>query len=80
VDNTQNSRISRRAVLGGAVAALAGTLSIDSRLFAQAMQSHLPPGVAPKPKGPIVFLDYDQEELSCTYPALPRVRILPGSF
>jgi arylformamidase len=53
------------------VAALAGTLSIDSRLFAQAMQSHLPPGVAPKPKGPIVFLDYDQEELDAAYEQAP---------
>jgi arylformamidase len=71
VDNTQHSRISRRAVLGGAVAALAGTLSIDSRLVAQAMQTHLPPGVAPKPKGPVVFLDYDQEELNAAYDQAP---------
>jgi arylformamidase len=71
VDNRQQSRISRRAVLGGAVAALAGALSMDSRLFAQAMQTHMPPGVAPKPKGPIVFLDYDQEELDAAYDQAP---------
>ena len=71
MDNTQHSRISRRSVLGGAVAALAGALAMDPRLFAQAMQTHMPPGVAPKPKGPIVFLDYDQEELDAAYDQAP---------
>ena len=71
MDNTQQSRISRRAVLGGAVAALAGALSMDSRLFAQAMQTRMPPGAAPGPKGPIVFLDYDQQELDAAYDQAP---------
>src|SRR5262245_50235683 len=31
------------------------------------MQTHVPPGVAPKPKGRVVFLDYDQEELDYAY-------------
>jgi arylformamidase len=44
---------------------------MESRLFAQAMQTHLPPGVSPKPKGPIVFLDYDQEELDAAYDQAP---------
>ena len=69
-------RISRRAVLGGALAA-ASALSIDSGLVAQAMQTHLPPGVAPKPKGPIVFLDYDQEELDAAYEQAPWARNRP---
>jgi arylformamidase len=35
------------------------------------MQTHLPPGVAPKAKGPLVFLDYDQEELDTAYDQYP---------
>jgi len=31
------------------------------------MQTHLPAGVAPKRRGPLVFLDYDQEELDYAY-------------
>ena len=32
------------------------------------MQNYLPPGIAPKPKGPPVYLDYDkQEELDSDY-------------
>lgn len=31
------------------------------------MQTHLAPWVKPKPKGPTVFLDYDQEELDAAY-------------
>src|SRR6476660_1588648 len=31
------------------------------------MQTHLPPGREPGPKGPLVFLDYDQEELDAAY-------------
>jgi arylformamidase len=71
VDNTSHSPVSRRAVLGGAVAALAGALALNRRLFAQALQTHLPPGVAPGPKGPIVFLDYDQAELDASYDQAP---------
>lgn len=35
--------------------------------FAQQLQTHVPPGVSPKPRGPAVFLDYDQEELDAAY-------------
>src|SRR5262245_24528927 len=31
------------------------------------MQSHLPPGARLRAKGPLVFLDYDQEELNAAY-------------
>jgi len=31
------------------------------------MQTHRPPGITPGAKGPIVFLDYDQEELDDAY-------------
>lgn len=59
-------RMTRRALLGGAAAAAASALvSVPS--FAQQMQTHLPPGAIRKPKGPAVFLDYDQEELDAAY-------------
>lgn len=42
--------------------------AIASRpLAAQQMQTHLPHGVTPKPRGPLVFLDYDKEELDYAY-------------
>jgi arylformamidase len=59
-------RLTRRAILGGVVAVV-GTLPVR----AQEMQTHLPPGVAPKPKGPLVFLDYDQQELDAAYDQAP---------
>jgi arylformamidase len=42
-----------------------------ARLFGQQLQIHMPPGAAVKPKGPIVFLDYDQEELDASYDQIP---------
>ena len=62
--------ISRRALLGSTLAAASG-LAGGLRLSAQSMQTHMPPGVRPKPKGPIVFLDYDQEELDVSYDQAP---------
>src|SRR5688572_30758646 len=58
-------RISRRTVLGGALAA--AVTATRRVVLAQQLQKHLPPGVTPKPKGSIVFLDYDQEELDAAY-------------
>jgi arylformamidase len=58
--------MTRRSLLGGAFAAMVSAATgVPS--FAQQMQTHLPPGVTPKPKGPTVFLDYDQEELDAAY-------------
>lgn len=37
----------------------------------QRMQTHVPPGVAPKPRGPLVFLDYDKAELDAAYDQAP---------
>jgi len=57
--------MTRRALLrltGTAAAALA-----SRPLAAQQMQTHLPRGVTPKPRGPLVFLDYDKEELDYAY-------------
>ncbi len=31
------------------------------------MQTHMPPGMPPRAKGPLVFLDYDQQELDAAY-------------
>jgi arylformamidase len=58
---------SRRAVIGGAVAAGALLVAQPLPVWAQQMQTYLPPGVEPKPKGPLVFRDYDQEELNHAY-------------
>jgi arylformamidase len=58
--------MTRRSLLGGAFAAMVSAATgVPS--FAQQMQTHVPPGVTPKPKGPTVFLDYDQEELDAAY-------------
>ncbi len=60
----------RRSLMCGALAAAA--LAAVGPLRAQPrMQSHLPRGVAPKPKGPLVFLDYDQEEIDYAYDQAP---------
>ncbi len=40
-------------------------------VLAQQMQTHLPPGVAARPKGPIVFLDYDKNEIDFAYDQAP---------
>ncbi len=59
----------RREFLGGLAAATldgAGAYGQQPR-----MQTYLPPGVAPKPKGPLVFLDYDKEEIDYAYDQAP---------
>ena len=62
---TRDTRMSRRAVLGGALATAA--LASVRPVLAQQMETHMPPGVAPKPKGPLVFLDYDKDEIDAAY-------------
>jgi arylformamidase len=37
------------------------------------MQTYMPPGTAPKSKGPLVFLDYDKEEIDASYDQAPWV-------
>src|SRR5947207_13681685 len=60
----------RRSLMRGAYAA--ATLAGVGPLRAQPrMQSHLPRGVATKPKGPLVFLDYDKEEIDYAYDQAP---------
>ena len=65
--NGLDIRASRRTVIGGAVAASALVATGSLPGWAQQMQTYLPPGVDPKPKGPLVFRDYDQEELDFAY-------------
>ena len=62
--------MTRRLLLRGALAgaALAAT---TRHALAQEMQNHLPRGIAPKPKGPRVFLDYDKEEIDLAYDQAP---------
>jgi arylformamidase len=45
----------------------AGATALEQR----AMQSFVPPGKAPGPKGPRVFMDYDQQELDWAYDQAP---------
>ena len=60
----------RRVFLGNAFAATAAIVARDGT-FAQQLQTHLPKGVSPKTRGPVVFLDYDQEELDLAYDQAP---------
>jgi arylformamidase len=60
-----DARITRRDVLGAALVATVAVVRPGA--LAQQMQTHLPPGAVPKPKGPPVFLDYDKEELDAAY-------------
>jgi arylformamidase len=60
-----DKRISRRALLGGALAT--ATVAAVRPGLAQQMQTHMPPGVPPQAKGPIVFLDYDKDEIDAAY-------------
>src|SRR5438067_3211100 len=62
--------VTRRSVLASALAAAASARFARSAM-AQALQKYLPPGVAPKPKGPIVFLDYDKAEIDYAYDQAP---------
>lgn len=57
--------LTRRAFVRGSLAA--GAAAGASPLFGQQMQTHLPPGHQASRKGPLVFLDYDQDELDLAY-------------
>jgi arylformamidase len=62
---TRDTRMTRRAVLGSVVASAAAAAA--GLALAQQIQTHMPPGITPKPKGPLVFLDYDKEEINAAY-------------
>ena len=61
--------ITRRSLLRGALVTAA--IAAARPVLAQQMQTHLPPGVAAKPKGPLVFLDYDKDEIDFAYDQAP---------
>jgi arylformamidase len=63
------TRMTRRSLLSGALATAA--LAFSSSALGQQMQTYLPPRSTAKPKGPIVFLDYDQEEIDLAYDQAP---------
>src|SRR3954468_25092431 len=56
----------RRSLIAGA-----GLATVALPLLAQEMQKYLPTGMAAKPKGPRVFLDYDKEEINLAYDQAP---------
>lgn len=66
---TDETRITRRSLLSGALATAA--LAVSSAALGQQMQNYLPPQRTAKPKGPLVFLDYDQEEIDLAYDQAP---------
>ena len=62
-------RITRRSLLSGALAM--ASLAVSGAALGQQMQTYLPPRRPAKPKGPLVFLDYDQEEIDLAYDQAP---------
>jgi arylformamidase len=62
-------RMTRRSLLRGALVTAA--VAAASPVLAQQMQTHLPPGVPAKAKGPLVFLDYDKDEIDFAYDQAP---------
>jgi arylformamidase len=69
LEASEHIRISRRAVLSGAFTTAA--LAVSSAALGQQMQTHVPPRTQAKPKGPLVYLDYDQEEIDLAYDQAP---------
>ena len=69
LEANDETRITRRSLLSGALATAA--LAVSSAALGQQMQTHLPPRRTAKPKGPLVFLDYDQEEIDVAYDQAP---------
>ena len=62
-------RMTRRSLLRGALVTAA--VAAARPVLAQQMQTHLPPGVPAKAKGPLVFLDYDKDEIDFAYDQAP---------
>ena len=58
---------SRRSVLHNVLAGTAAIAAGSLTACARTLQTYVPPGMAPRSKGPLVFLDYDQEELDLAY-------------
>ena len=69
IQTSVDTRMTRRSVLRVALATAA--LAAATPVRAQQMQTHMPPGVMPKRKGPLVFLDYDKDEIDAAYDQAP---------
>jgi arylformamidase len=65
-ESIADESMTRRTILSGALATGMSAL-MGAPAFGQQMQTHRAPGITPKPRGPLVFLDYDQEELDDSY-------------
>jgi hypothetical protein len=59
--------MSRRRALAEVLRATVGIALSGRSTSGQQLQTHRAPSITPKPKGPLVFLDYDQEELYDAY-------------
>ena len=66
---SDDTRMTRRSLLCGAL--VTAVVAASSTALAQQMQTYLPPGIAAKPKGPLVFLDYDKDEIDYAYDQAP---------
>lgn len=69
IQSSDEIRITRRSVLCGALVMAAVTAA--RTVLAEQMQNYLPPGKTAKPKGPLVFLDYDKDEIDFAYDQAP---------
>src|SRR5262245_4634217 len=69
IQTSGETRMTRRSVLCGALVTAA--VAAGKTVLAQEMQTHLPPRVVAKPKGPLVFLDYDKDEIDFAYDQAP---------
>jgi len=66
---SDDTRMTRRSLLCGAL--VTAVAAASSTALAQQMQNYLPPGKMAKPKGPLVFLDYDKDENDFAYDQAP---------
>jgi len=69
IQASDDTRMTRRSLLCGAL--VTAVAAASSTALAQQMQNYLPPGKVAKPKGPLVFLDYDKDEIDFAYDQAP---------
>ena len=69
IQASDDTRMTRRSLLCGALVTAVAAASTTA--LAQQMQNYLPPGKMAKPKGPLVFLDYDKDEIDFAYDQAP---------
>jgi arylformamidase len=69
IEASGETRMTRRSAIRSVLVTAA--VAAARPVLARQLQTHLPPGVAAKPKGPVVFLDYDKEEIDFAYDQAP---------